>query len=296
MYKKLPKTLYRHPHTKGWSISGYGSTGLLLFTSKKNALDYTNSDAATHGEARQKMNPALITKIPREDLDNILNDCCANEFGGTQAVIFNLTNDSNYTAIYSAPELRDLLQNNGFCPALNYDPSAFDGILKNYDYQIELANKIEVSANQDFDQKIINEIVLWKVNRYVSTNSEIGWLDMLNSFRTDKLVDEEKLREFLRLVLDVRGIRLAMASTFLRFRNPEVYQIIDERTYRVVIRNEEDDIIRLADYRTVEDQIDLYVEYLQKLKALCNQKNITFRDADRILYQFDIVKNGDFNN
>lgn len=38
--------------------------------------------------------------------------------------------------------------------------------------------------------------------------------------------------EILRKLLMTPGIRLPMASTILRFKNPNVYQIIDQRAYR----------------------------------------------------------------
>ena len=36
----------------------------------------------------------------------------------------------------------------------------------NYKYQKELTLKLDNDLNDDFNQEIINEIVLWKVNRY----------------------------------------------------------------------------------------------------------------------------------
>lgn len=40
-----------------------------------------------------------------------------------------------------------------------------------YEYQSELTNKLDF-INSDFSQEIINEIVLWKINRYAKLSSE----------------------------------------------------------------------------------------------------------------------------
>lgn len=297
MYKKLPKILYRHPHTKGWSIPGYSYDGILLFTSKEKAQRYTYSDAPVHGEPNNKA-PVLVKELVTGDLPAILATMVGEgpHFGKHKTVIFNLTNDNNYDGIYSADELLKLLKSgDSFCSVQdNYEKEHFEKLIDLYDYQSDLTEILD-EYKSDFSQAIINEIVLWKVNRYVNTDTALDWLKKLNAFKYDNEVEEKELREFLRLVLTkVRGVRLAMASTFLRFRNPKVYQIIDERMFRVVMRKENPGK-KLSSFTTVDSQIDLYIAYLKKLKAICSDLNINFEQSDRILYQFDIVKNGDFN-
>ena len=41
----------------------------------------------------------------------------------------------------------------------------------NYKYQLELTSKLD-GLDDDFNQEIINEIVLWKVNRYSFLDDE----------------------------------------------------------------------------------------------------------------------------
>jgi len=38
---------------------------------------------------------------------------------------------------------------------------------------------------------------------------------------------------------------------------------------------------------SIKDQIDLYLDYLLKLRDVCKNKNIPFKDADRVLYEVD---------
>ncbi len=106
--------------------------------------------------------------------------------------------------------------------------------LKNsdYNYQIELTAKLD-DLDSDFDQDIINKIVLWKVNRYAHLDTET--IKLINQVKkTDKEINSELSEAILFKLLQQKGIRLAMASTILRFKNPSIYQIIDQRVYRFI--------------------------------------------------------------
>jgi hypothetical protein len=52
---------------------------------------------------------------------------------------------------------------------------------------------------------------------------------------------EERARPILAALLAARGVDLPMASTFLRFRNPSVFQIIDRHAWVAVGRHYEPD-------------------------------------------------------
>ena len=296
MYKKLPKILFQHNFTLFNPVKGYSNNGLIIFTSEKAAKFYTKSEASVKQNECYK-------PISQEQLVDLLkvnkNNICPDDY--LYSVIFNPITKSGkfkYDSIYTCKELLSLIENSQtFCSghSEDYHPEHFQGLMDQFDFQGELTDILDGYTKSDFDQQMINEIVLWKVNRYVTTKSENHWLALLNTFKDDKELDPAKLRHFLEMVLPnkTRGIRLAMASTFLRFRNPEIYQIIDERTFRVVLKGEGEQP-KLASYTKVEDQIDLYIRYLKNLRELCDVKKINFEDSDRILYQFDIIKNGDF--
>ena len=152
--------------------------------------------------------------------------------------------------------------------------------LENYLYQKELTDKLE-GYTGDFTQEIINEIVLWKVSRYVEMPEETK--NLLNKITKNvKTFEEDQMKDILRSMLSVKGIRLPMASTILRFKNPHIYQIIDQRAYRLLIG---DDL--QTKFRNVEEQITYYFDYLIQLKRQCDLKNIPFEKADMILYQLD---------
>lgn len=153
-----------------------------------------------------------------------------------------------------------------------------------YSYQQELTGKLD-NLKSDFNQDILNEIVLWKVNRYAEFDSET--IELLNSIRMEEeQLDANKTREVLNKLLRTKGVKLAMASTILRFKNPNVYQIIDQRVFRILYGKG----FKVSYYPSVENidsQIDLYLNYLNDLRNACEQLNIPFYKADRILYEAD---------
>ncbi len=158
--------------------------------------------------------------------------------------------------------------------------SEVDSQIEDYSYQDLLTPKLD-GLKGDFNQEIINEIVLWKVNRYAKMESKT--LELLNKItKEDKVLDKELLRNILIQLLGQKGIRLAMASTILRFKNPNLYQIIDQRVYRFIYGKE----LKYS-LSNIEEQINVYLEYLEKLKSDCEEKDIPFSEADRILYMMD---------
>lgn len=154
--------------------------------------------------------------------------------------------------------------------------------LKNekYNFQPELTKKLD-EISSDFDQEIINQIVLWKVNRYAEMDNETFLL--LNSIKKeDTFLNENLTKQILEKLLSTKGVQLAMASTILRFKNPKIYQIIDQRVYRFIYGE------NMPKYfSSIEYQIELYIEYLQKLKNICQVKLINFELSDRIIYELD---------
>lgn len=148
-----------------------------------------------------------------------------------------------------------------------------------FTYQEKLTPKLD-ALQGDFTQDIINEIVLWKVNRYALLESEV--LTLLNQVDGKSVnVDTELQKNVLRALLACKGISLPMTSTILRFKNPNVFQILDQRVYRYIYGEE-------VKYSTkIENLVIMYFEYLDTLRKACHTHDVAFRDADRILYMLD---------
>ena len=66
-------------------------------------------------------------------------------------------------------------------------PTELDLENPNYSYQTKLTSKLD-NLNSDFTQEIINEIVLWKVNRFAYVDN--GILNLLNQIKkTDAVLN-----------------------------------------------------------------------------------------------------------
>ncbi len=154
-----------------------------------------------------------------------------------------------------------------------------------FDYQENLTKKLDAN-NDNFTQNTINEIILWKVNRYANFDKKI--LSLINSISPkDREIDINKTKEILKLLLDTKGVQLVMASTILRFRNEHIYQIIDQRVYRMIYPNE---VLSISSYKSevnTNKAISIYLNYLCDLKKVCENLNIPFEKSDRILYMAD---------
>ena len=154
-----------------------------------------------------------------------------------------------------------------------------------FEYQESLTNKLDLNLI-DFDQNTLNEIVLWKVNRYAEFDSEL--ISLINSINsTDLEIDMDKTKIILRSLLNTNGVQLAMASTILRFRNPSIYQIIDQRVFRIIYKNKELKLNTYLSEKNLNYQIELYLQYLTDLKKVCTDLDIPFDNSDRILFMAD---------
>lgn len=157
--------------------------------------------------------------------------------------------------------------------------------LKAYRYQPGLTAMLD-GLRGDIDGVKANEIVLWKVNRYAPlSETTLASLNALISLRGGQ---HRKAEACLRLLLgERRGVRLPMASTFLRVRNPKVFQIIDKRAYRAVYGTKLPSFSRTK----IDSAVHLYFAYLDGLRALARERKVRFQDLDRILYVFDKKEN-----
>lgn len=153
---------------------------------------------------------------------------------------------------------------------------------KEYKYQPILTKKLD-SLKGDFTETTLLEIVLWKVNRYPEIKE--GFLQELNSLRDE--YDDAHARSLFKKLLVQKGFDLPMASTLFRFAFPNRFQIIDQRVYRFIMPGE--DCLNIP--HNIDKKIELYFEYLTKLRQVCEETGIPFEKSDRILYQLDKIYN-----
>jgi hypothetical protein len=164
-------------------------------------------------------------------------------------------------------------------------------LLQSYRYQPELTRKLDSLTSIDLSLETIYEIVLWKLDRYPEfTPTLLRQVNDLATFTDLAGPNLSKAQNVLRSLLQTKGIQLPMASAILRFRNPIVFQIIDERAYRIACGEEPS--YPSKPYRMTEGYLatstKIYFSYLSKLHEIANHFELSFKKLDRILYQLDI--------
>jgi len=167
--------------------------------------------------------------------------------------------------------------------AIDYDDDLMD-YLEEYDYKEKLTSELD-NIKKDFDQEIIDKILLWKSPLpYVELDDEC--LKKINNLKEIENIDDHKhkIKKLLEDLLKINGVGIARATTILRFINPNVFQIMDKRAYRAVFGE------KLKD--SPDNIVDKYFQYLKELKYLCEEKSLKYSKSDRILYEFDQKVNG----
>jgi len=160
-------------------------------------------------------------------------------------------------------------------------------LLDEYNYQPILTEKLDKLIVNDFDIAKLHEIILWKTNRYPEIDGDL--INEVKKLSTLINGEHKKSKETIHKLLKTKGIALPMASTILRFINPNVFQIIDDRAYRVLFSSAKQypsKPIKITD-RYLNKSTSIYFEYIDKINSITSKK-LPFHLADRILYQLDI--------
>lgn len=171
-------------------------------------------------------------------------------------------------------------------------------LLYKYNYPLgeEQKGKIELldeNSSLEAVKPLINEIVLWKLNRMVEVDDEsikcllkIRGITDIEIFLNSKDLRDE-LKYIMKKLMDSGGIRIAMASTILHFFNPKIYPIIDKRAYFAL--NNKLMPQKINNINTGPDEYLLYIEKCYKWFQLKSkkEKDLKFEDIDKVLYQHD---------
>lgn len=168
------------------------------------------------------------------------------------------------------------------------DLSDLNSYKEKYAYQ-EFLTKVLDKSYDPFDEHLINKIALWKVNRYYRLDDSL--LNQINYLKDLKKGEHRKAEKVIEDMLGVPGVDIAMASTILRFRNPETFQIIDKRAYRMVFGEP----LKLYHSTKSATKIDTYFKYMDALIKISKNLHVEFQLLDRLLYQADIEENRGLN-
>ncbi|VVD29246.1 conserved protein of unknown function [Paraburkholderia dioscoreae] len=160
-------------------------------------------------------------------------------------------------------------------------------LLNRYSYLPELTAKLDNRAKGTGVGRLeLYEMVLWKLSRFPHIDDELlARIGEVDSIEPGKHRDAKCL---LAELLRCKGVRLPVASTLLRFANPETFQVIDERALRVLLPNDRvpAPVPGSRSKAYLVRCCELYFRYLDELRTICSEA-LPFRLADRALYQLD---------
>ena len=160
-----------------------------------------------------------------------------------------------------------------------------------YDDESEILDRISKVDKADYreNRDIINEIVLWKMNRRPQVEEKlIDAIYRLKKIETPiEAANSEITKQVLEMLLLTKGMQLPMASTVLHFYFPNIYPIIDQRAYRELYGNDYPKNIT-----KMKLLVELYLKYIvdcyQYQQEKCSE--IPFAKIDKVLYQIDKEK------
>lgn len=169
---------------------------------------------------------------------------------------------------------------------------SYQEILDRFKYEDESDIKERIASttktNYRENRDIINEIILWKMNRMPHFGDEL--VDMIYSLADidapEKTIKSEKTKQVLVKLLQTRGMKLPMVSTVLHFYFPQVFPIIDQRAYRELYG------IEYPQYVKLDVMVDIYMKYIEDTWKYQREKcpEIPYEKIDKILYQLDKEK------
>ena len=174
----------------------------------------------------------------------------------------------------------------------------------NYEYQLKetryLDNNMQrllKAANEDELLGLFRQIALWKEDRVVRIKSAKkinNKLKEITNIKSRKSIKNKKecIKSTVVQLMKCNGVGLPMASTILRFANPNIFPICDIRATRYLNMNDEfNKVLRNRD--NLDDAAEFYLKYIEKCYIKYNKINdgsLKFKDFDRFAYQKDKEK------
>lgn len=169
----------------------------------------------------------------------------------------------------------------------------YRAVLKRFSYSddTKIGERIAVCEKENYREieDIINEIILWKLNRQPCiTKDVIDSIFCLEKLETIMMaVESDLVKDALEKLLKSKGIQLPMASTILHFYYPNIFPIFDQRAYRELYGYDYSGTTKKSD-----KLVGLYLKYMIDCYKYQQSKcpEIPFSKIDKVLYQLDKEK------
>ena len=155
----------------------------------------------------------------------------------------------------------------------------------NFDYnphETVYLNK-KMNNNTKLNIEDIRRIALWKLDRIINIPDEV--IEDLRKIADEKSLDikDNKTQKIIERLLLCEGVGFPMASTILKFIRPDVFPIIDVRSYRAIFG------VKLY---SSQYSLDKYIKYVEEVYNIRDCLKIDLPLIDQQLYCFDKEFNG----
>lgn len=158
-----------------------------------------------------------------------------------------------------------------------------DRLQYKFDYNAKETAELKGKSYERLSVEDLRRFALWKLDRVLSVPESL--LQKLRGIATNKSLkaNDEDARDALKELVQCEGVWYPMASAFLKFIRPDVFPIIDVRAYRALCGRK----IRRDEY-----DIDVYLDYVDRVRELAHKRGMKLHLVDEQLYCFDKRKNG----
>ena len=141
----------------------------------------------------------------------------------------------------------------------------------------------EIRHSKSLTINDLRRVSLWKLDRVLEISDElIKKLDLLSKDNSVDIFDDN-IKEIIVDLTNSKGIGFPMASAILKFLRPDIFPIIDVRSYRAVFNKK----IYSSQY-----SINVYYSYVKEIYLIRDKLKLPLNKIDEQLYEFDKKHNG----
>ncbi len=154
-----------------------------------------------------------------------------------------------------------------------------------FSYHLQEKNAIRenLKNKSDIQMDDIRRIALWKYDRIIEID-DMFCTQLYHVASKEKIsIEHKEAQEIIAKLVSSEGVGFPLASTILKFINPDVFPIIDVRAYRAIYGKK----INYSQYN-----LKIYVEYAKRIYAIRDRLQISLSEVDERLYEFDKKYNG----
>lgn len=154
-----------------------------------------------------------------------------------------------------------------------------------FSYHLEEKKAIQEKLKNKSDIQIddIRRIALWKYDRVIDMDDSFCTQLYHTVSKENISIEDSEVQAVIERLISFEGVGFPLASTILKFINPDVFPIIDVRAYRALYGKK----IYYGQY-----SLEIYINYAKRIYAIRDKFNLPLSEVDERLYEFDKKYNG----